>query len=162
MANYSIGKCTFNDQQWKDVDLKSREEFKLFLSSFSKFSNIGESSGNCSWDISCLTENNISVVFELKDRNYTSDRFGDIMVEFDKYTNNKKYCPNYKIIAVNFYRDGVFAFCEMNDETMNVSFKNCPRTTMLAGCRKDKVVKKTVTLPQMYKFKKINNKWRKI
>lgn len=111
MAKYSIGKCSFSNQQWKDVDLNSREEFKSFLSSSERFTNIGESSGNCSWDISCVYNSDISVVFELKDRNITSDKYGDIFCEYDKYTNNKKYCPNYTIIAVNFFKDNIFAMC---------------------------------------------------
>lgn len=50
----------------------------------------------------------------------------------------------------------------MTTETMQVEKKYCPRTTLLDGCRKDGVMKEIVKLPQQYKFKKINNKWRKI
>lgn len=165
MANYAIGKCTFDDQQWLDVDKSSREEFKNFLKNLPNISNIGESAGNCSWDLSCISirdNQEISVVFELKDRNIDSDKYGDIFCEYDKYTNNKKYCPNYTIIAVNFYKDATFAMCNMSDDTMTIEQKWCPRTTMLAGCRKDGFLKTIVKLPQKYKFKKINNKWRKI
>lgn len=167
MANYYTGKCSFSKDEWSNVDLTSRQQVIELLSTAlsNSVSNIGESQGACSWDVSCtIISDNLSnnIVFELKDRNMTSDKFGDIMVEKDKYDNNKKYCPGFGIIAVNCFKDGIIALCPMSKKYMKISEKYCPATTLLRGCN-HKYVKKTVaTLPQYLKFKKINNKWRKI
>lgn len=165
MSNYYIGKCDFSKKEWSDVDRPSRYNFIQLLNSISYFSNIGESQGACSWDVSCMMtfeDTTKKIVFELKDRNMDSDKFGDIMVEYDKYTNNLKYCPNFVIVAVNSFKDGVIAMCPMNETTIKKSEKWCPATTLLRGTNRKYVKKEVATLKQAIKFKKIKNKWRKI
>ena len=160
MANYKTGKCDFTTTEWEQIDSSSRDLFSNYLScGLSNYvENIGFSSGACSWDISCELKGH-PTVFELKDRNITSTKFGDVMVEKDKYDNNKKYCPGFVIVAVNVFKDDVIAYNIMTEETMKCSKKLCPATSMLRGASKKMVLKLCATLKQRIKVTMRDGKW---
>jgi hypothetical protein len=111
MANYKTGKCDFTTTEWEQVDSSSREQVANLLSTaLSDYTDdIAFSSGACSWDISCHFLGKESV-WEIKDRNMSSTRYNDVMVEVDKFENNQKYCPGFAIFAVNMFNDGIIAF----------------------------------------------------
>ena len=67
------------EKQWQDVDARSRGIVSCLLCDLDA-SRIGESSGCCCWDLSCLLKGKPTSV-EIKERSIPHNRFGDIMVE---------------------------------------------------------------------------------
>jgi hypothetical protein len=114
-------------------------------------SNIGESRGNCCWDLSCII-NEKRVAVEVKDRGYYHDRFGDILVE-----DSKQECIANKdfdsALAVNVFKDKVICLANLFDKQARHFKKKAPTTTLVKGALHDYILKEFTSLPQRLKFR---------
>lgn len=74
--------------------------------------------------------NGVSVAFELKDRNISSTKYGDVFCCKSKYDYAQQCfkCGKYsKVWVVNFYTDGILAIADINNGVELVRY--CPVTT---------------------------------
>lgn len=104
MERYETGTCTMTEADWDAIDKSSRCLLSCFLEAKLSATSIGESHGNCCWDLSCQIRGK-NVAVEIKDRGYSHDRFGDILVEESKQVDigSKKNFDT--SLAVNVYND---------------------------------------------------------
>lgn len=142
------------------MDRRSRELLSCFLETKLSASCIGESRGNCCWDLSCVI-NGKRVAVEVKDRGYDHDRFGDILVE-----DSKQECISKKdfdsALAVNVFKDDVLCAASLFDRQAKHFKKKAPTTTLVKGARHDYIWKEFTSLPQRLKlrFRKDAGGWR--
>lgn len=67
------------ERDWEEIDRSSRRVVECLLSSMG-VDGIGEMHGNCCVDLSCVA-NGKKVCLEIKDRSFSHDKYGDILVE---------------------------------------------------------------------------------
>ena len=92
---YDDGGNSMSTQDWDEIDRSSRELLSCFLEKVGA-QEIGEMTGNCCVDLSCML-NNKPVCIEIKDRNFESTKYGDILVE-----NLKQECTTKRIMNGQF------------------------------------------------------------
>lgn len=66
-------------KDWDDIDRSSRELLSCFLA-YVGAEDIGETHGNCCIDLSCRI-NSKAVALEIKDRELSSNEYGDVLIE---------------------------------------------------------------------------------
>lgn len=88
---YDDGGNSMTDKDWDEVDRSSRQLLSCFLEKVGA-QEIGEMTGNCCVDLSCML-NDKPVCIEIKDRNFESTKYGDILVE-----NLKQECTTKRIL----------------------------------------------------------------
>ena len=119
---------TYSEKFWSEIDRPSRETVSAF---FSKFGQVEGSTGNCWYDL-VWTYKDRKIAIEIKDRNFTHDRYGDIMCEEikkDCFLRDKSRKLFDGCIVVNVFTDKVIAMCNIEKgRSQNIG---CPKTTML-------------------------------
>ena len=143
-----------NDTKWNDIDKSSRQLFILYLKAI-KATDIEESHGNCSYDIKAKVKGKV-ILWEIKDRSFAHDRFGDVFAEGIKRDCNNKRIAKGEADAcciVNVFTDNVMCFANVNDKRAKVQKKWCNYTTLIDDQSHDKVQKNVLSLPQTIKIK---------
>ena len=143
-----------NDTKWNDIDKSSRQLFILYLKSI-KATDIEESHGNCSYDIKAKVKGKV-ILWEIKDRSFAHDRFGDVFAEGIKRDCNNRRIAKGEADAcciVNVFTDNVMCFANVNDKRAKVQKKWCNYTTLIDDQSHDKVEKNVLSLPQTIKIK---------
>lgn len=82
---------TMTEKDWDEIDYSSRTVVSCLLLRVGA-TDVGESRGNCCWDLSCCI-NEKPICIEIKARNFESTKFGDILVE-----NLKQECTTKRIM----------------------------------------------------------------
>lgn len=142
------------EQDWIDIDRSSRTIVSCLLSAIG-CEEIGEMVGNCCVDLSCVAKGK-TIAVEIKDRTFSSTKFGDILVE-----DIKQSCTTRRIgkgqfqtaLAVNLYTDNVIAIANMFDKDAKHFQKYAPCTTLVKGADHSYVKKDFCSLPQRKKYK---------
>ena len=143
-----------NDTKWNDIDKSSRQLFILYLKAI-KATDIEESHGNCSYDIKAKVKGKV-ILWEIKDRSFAHDRFGDVFAEGIKRDCNNRRIAKGEADAcciVNVFTDNVMCFANVNDKRAKVQKKWCNYTTLIDDQSHDKVEKNVLSLPQTIKIK---------
>lgn len=112
---YDDGGNSMTDKDWDEVDRSSRELLSCFLETKLSADCIGESRGNCCWDLSCVV-NGKPLSLEIKERHIPHDRYSDIMIEEIKAeaTARKK---QFKVnLVANVHSDNVICLARMDDK----------------------------------------------
>ena len=143
-----------NEQKWNEIDKSSRELFIQYLKAI-KATDIEESHGNCSYDVKAKVKGKV-VLWEIKDRSFAHDRFGDVFAE-----GIKRECNNRRIAKgeaqacciVNVFTDNVMCFANVNDKRAKVQKRWCPETTLVDDASHQFIEKTTLSLPQSVKIK---------
>lgn len=132
---YDDGGNSMTDKDWDEVDRSSRELLSCFLETKLSADCIGESHGNCCWDLSCVVKGK-KVAVEIKERGYVHSRFGDILVEDTKQEciASKKFDS---AIAVNVFKDSVICLANLFDKEAKHFTRSAPVTTLVKGARHD-------------------------
>lgn len=149
------------EKDWDEIDYSSRTVVSCLLLRVGA-TDVGESRGNCCWDLSCCI-NGRSIGCEIKDRSFPHDRFNDIMVEDIKQECNLRRIAKNEfaaVLAVNVFTDNVIAVANINDKDAKHFRKKAPYTTLVKGADHSYVYKDFVSLPQRkkYRFEKIEGK----
>ena len=108
-------------------------------------------------DLSC-TISNKRVAIEVKEREYTSNTFGDIMIEKQKVDKANKDENFDSVLAINIYKDNVLAIS--NIKNGKSKWLKCPETSCFN--RREYVWKECWLMPQTKKYQIKNNKFVKI
>ena len=143
-----------NEKKWNEIDKSSRQLFILYLKSI-KATDIEESHGNCSYDIKAKVKGKV-ILWEIKDRSFAHDRFGDVFAEGIKRDCNNRRIAKGEADAcciVNVFTDNVMCFANVNDKRAKVQKKWCNYTTLIDDQSHDKVEKTVLSLPQTIKIK---------
>ena len=143
-----------NDKKWNEIDKSSRQLFILYLKAI-KATDIEESHGNCSYDIKAKVKGKV-ILWEIKDRSFAHDRFGDVFAEGIKRDCNNRRIAKGEADAcciVNVFTDNVMCFANVNDKRAKVQKKWCNYTTLIDDQSHDKVEKSVLSLPQTIKIK---------
>ena len=143
-----------NDTKWNEIDKSSRQLFILYLKAI-KATDIEESHGNCSYDIKAKVKGKV-ILWEIKDRSFAHDRFGDVFAEGIKRDCNNRRIAKGEADAcciVNVFTDNVMCFANVNDKRAKVQKKWCNYTTLIDDQSHDKVEKNVLSLPQTVKIK---------
>ena len=143
-----------NDKKWNEIDKSSRQLFILYLKAI-KATDIEESHGNCSYDIKAKVKGKV-ILWEIKDRSFAHDRFGDVFAEGIKRDCNNRRIAKGEADAcciVNVFTDNVMCFANVNDKRAKVQKKWCNYTTLIDDQSHDKVEKNVLSLPQTVKIK---------
>ena len=143
-----------NEKKWNEIDKSSRQLFILYLKAI-KATDIEESHGNCSYDIKSKVKGKV-ILWEIKDRSFAHDRFGDVFAEGIKRDCNNRRIAKGEADAcciVNVFTDNVMCFANVNDKRAKVSKKWCPETTLVDDASHELVQKTTLSLPQTAKIK---------
>ena len=143
-----------NDTKWNDIDKSSRQLFILYLKAI-KATDIEESHGNCSYDIKAKVKGKV-ILWEIKDRSFAHDHFGDVFAEGIKRDCNNRRIAKGEADAcciVNVFTDNVMCFANVNDKRAKVQKKWCNYTTLIDDQSHDKVEKSVLSLPQTVKIK---------
>ena len=143
-----------NQKKWNEIDKSSRQLFILYLKAI-KATDIEESHGNCSYDIKAKVKGKV-ILWEIKDRSFAHDRFGDVFAEGIKRDCNNKRIAKGEADAcciVNVFTDNVMCFANVNDKRAKVQKKWCNYTTLIDDQSHDKVQKNVLSLPQTVKIK---------
>lgn len=147
-----MNQMTEND--WEEIDYNSRVIVRNFLSAINADA-IGESTGNCSWDVSCII-NDKPISIEIKDRNMPHNRYSDMMVEQIKQDCNNRRIGNGQFkecLVVSVYTDNVMCLANINDKDAIHKTKYCKYTTLIKGANHNYVPKEIVILPQRKKIR---------
>ena len=110
-----------NEKKWNEIDKSSRELFILYLKAI-KATDIEESRGNCSYDIKAKVNGKV-ILWEIKDRSFSHDRFGDVFAEGIKRDCNNRRIAKGEADAcciVNVFADGVICLANVNDRRAKV------------------------------------------
>lgn len=143
---------TMTEQDWEDIDKNSRDLLSCFLETKLSATAVGESHGNCCWDLSCMI-NDKSVSLEIKERHIPHDRYSDIMIEEIKAEATAKK-KQFKVnLVANVHSDNVICLARMDDKDAKHQTRMCRRTTLVKGALQDWVQKDVVFLPQRLKVK---------
>ena len=143
-----------NEKKWNEIDKSSRQLFILYLKAI-KATDIEESHGNCSYDIKAKVKGKV-ILWEIKDRSFSHDRFGDVFAEGIKRDCNNRRIAKGEADAcciVNVFTDNVMCFANVNDKRAKVQKKWCNYTTLIDDQSHDKVEKNVLSLPQTIKIK---------
>ena len=143
-----------NEKKWNEIDKSSRQLFILYLKAI-KATDIEESHGNCSYDIKAKVKGKV-ILWEIKDRSFAHDRFGDVFAEGIKRDCNNRRIAKGEADAcciVNVFTDNVMCFANVNDKRAKVQKKWCNYTTLIDDQSHDKVEKNVLSLPQTIKIK---------
>ena len=143
-----------NEKKWNEIDKSSRQLFILYLKAI-KATDIEESHGNCSYDIKAKVKGKV-ILWEIKDRSFAHDRFGDVFAEGIKRDCNNRRIAKGEADAcciVNVFTDNVMCFANVNDNRAKVQKKWCNYTTLIDDQSHDKVEKNVLSLPQTIKIK---------
>ena len=143
-----------NEKKWNEIDKSSRQLFILYLKAI-KATDIEESHGNCSYDIKAKVKGKV-ILWEIKDRSFAHDRFGDVFAEGIKRDCNNRRIAKGEADAcciVNVFTDNVMCFANVNDKRAKVQKKWCNYTTLIDDQSHDKVQKSVLSLPQTVKIK---------
>ena len=143
-----------NEKKWNEIDKSSRQLFILYLKAI-KATDIEESHGNCSYDIKAKVNGKV-ILWEIKDRSFAHDRFGDVFAEGIKRDCNNRRIARGEADAcciVNVFADSVMCLANVNDKRAKVQRKWCNYTTLVDDQSHDKVEKTVLSLPQTLKIK---------
>ena len=143
-----------NEKKWNEIDKSSRQLFILYLKAI-KATDIEESHGNCSYDIKAKVKGKV-ILWEIKDRSFAHDRFGDVFAEGIKRDCNNRRIAKGEADAcciVNVFTDNVMCFANVNDKRAKVQKKWCNYTTLIDDQSHNKVEKSVLSLPQTVKIK---------
>ena len=143
-----------NQKKWNEIDKSSRQLFILYLKAI-KATDIEESHGNCSYDIKAKVKGKV-ILWEIKDRSFAHNRFGDVFAEGIKRDCNNRRIAKGEADAcciVNVFTDNVMCFANVNDKRAKVQKKWCNYTTLIDDQSHDKVEKNVLSLPQTVKIK---------
>ena len=143
-----------NEKKWNEIDKSSRQLFILYLKAI-KATDIEESHGNCSYDIKAKVKGKV-ILWEIKDRSFAHDRFGDVFAEGIKRDCNNRRIANGEADAcciVNVFTDNVICLANVNDKRAKDQKKWCNYTTLIDDQSHDKVKKNVLSLPQTIKIK---------
>ena len=143
-----------NEKKWNEIDKSSRQLFILYLKAI-KATDIEESHGNCSYDIKAKVKGKV-ILWEIKDRSFAHDRFGDVFAEGIKRDCNNRRIAKGEADAcciVNVFTDNVMCFANVNDKRAKVQKKWCNYTTLIDDQSHNKVEKNVLSLPQTVKIK---------
>ena len=143
-----------NEKKWNDIDRSSRQLFILYLKAI-KATDIEESHGNCSYDIKAKVKGKV-ILWEIKDRSFAHDRFGDVCAEGIKRDCNNRRIAKGEADAcciANVFTDNVICLANVNDKRAKVQKKWCNYTTLIDDQSHDKVEKTVLSLPQTIKIK---------
>ena len=108
-------------------------------------------------DLSC-TISDKRVAIEVKEREYTSNTFGDILIEKQKVDKANKDENFDTVLAINIYKDNVLAIS--NIKNGKSKWLKCPATSCFN--RRDYVWKECWLMPQTKKYQIKNGKFVKI
>ena len=103
--------------EWESLDETGREIVFGFLGNLG-FRNIGESRGDCSWDLSAVMNDGRKLGVECKDRKLDHDRYGDHEIEKHKFVENDLKVRQGEFdafIIASTFRDGYLAVSNLYD-----------------------------------------------
>lgn len=152
---------TMTKQDWENVDLSSRELVKKMLLSMKTTKNVEYTTGNCSYDLLATQTSGKRIAVEIKDRSFSSTRYGDIFAEEIKETCNQRRMDKGefdKILAVNVFTDNVIAIANLKDPDARHFTCNCPTTSRVKGATQEYISKECVSLPQTLRVKYLKKK----
>lgn len=142
------------ENDWLEIDNSSRCVITNLLSAMGA-SDIGDSHGNCSWDISCVIKTK-PICIEIKDRNMPHTKYSDMMVEQIKQDCNNRRIDNGQFkdcLVASVYSDNVICLANINDKDAVHKTKYCKRTTLVKGASHDYIQKEIILLPQRKKVR---------
>lgn len=145
---YDDGGNNMSAQDWNEIDRSSRQLLSCFLEKVGA-QEIGEMTGNCCVDLSCML-NTKPVCIEIKDRNFESTKYGDILVESLKQDCTTRRIMNGQFqvaLAVNVYTDNVIAIANLFDKQAKHFKRYAPVTTLVKGADHSYVQKEFCSLP---------------
>lgn len=145
-----------------DIKMKTDKASKQIVQSF--LSSIGLSSYDFDdidqykyVDLSC-TISDKRVAIEVKEREYTSTTFGDILIEKQKVDKADKDENFDTVLAVNIFKDNVLAISNIKNGSSK--WLKCPETSYFD--RKEYVWKECWIMPQQKKYQINNGKFLKV
>lgn len=106
------------------------DEGRQWLSGFLEkkgFRDITETERYAHWDLEGYDSKGEKWCFELKNRSFPSDRFGDVAINKDKYDWLME-CPH-RVILVEFFDDCFFMVDVKNRRPDSIIERQCSRTT---------------------------------
>ena len=140
------------------IDKESKELVINFLSSIGLSSyDFDEVDQYHYVDLSC-TISDKRVAIEVKEREYKSNTFGDILIEKQKVDKANKDKNFDTVLAINIYKDNVLAIS--NIKNGKSKWLKCPETSCFN--RREYVWKECWLMPQSKKYQIKNGKFVKI